>query len=119
MAVLKKNSTTQDALAFFEEAALRHSDATMSGEYKVANKAFNDIIKARTFLQNAGEEAALQTFFSHRAAGVKIWAATFLLKTMEQEAVTALKEAALDENKVMAGDAAMTLKEWENGRLNW
>jgi|GEM_PF-2146185 len=119
MAVLKKNSTIKDALAFFEEAALRHTEATMTGDYKIANKAFNDIIKARTFLQKIGEESALQIFFSHQRAGVKTWAAAFLLKSMEHEAISALKEVSLDENKVIAGNAAMTLKEWEAGRLNW
>jgi len=61
----------------------------------------------------------LQTFFSHRTAGVETWAAAFLLKSMEQDVVNALREASVDEIKVIAGNAATTLKEWENGRLSW
>lgn len=109
-----KDVTT--AMALFEEAALKHTEATEQGDYKSANKSYDKIIKAIDFLRSEDQVKALLNFFQHNSEGVRGWAATYLLPIEEGEAIKVLEEIAKGPG-IRALAAETTLNEWKNGNL--
>lgn len=48
---LMKIEDAKSALFIFEEAATKHAEATLTGDYKTANKNYALIVKSVTFLK--------------------------------------------------------------------
>ena len=104
------------ALSLFEEAAIKHAEATEQGDYKTANKSYALIIKAINFLKEHNELTVLLTFLNHTSAGVRSWAATYLLPIKENEAIKVLEDL-VKRTDIHSLDAEATLSEWRKGNL--
>ncbi|MBL0304674.1 MAG: DUF2019 domain-containing protein [Chitinophagaceae bacterium] len=104
------------ALASFEESAVKHADATGQGDYKTANKCYANIVKAINFLKEQAEVAALIDCLCHSSAGVRNWAATYLLPVKEKEAIKVLEEI-VRKKDIHSLSAETTLSEWRKGNL--
>jgi hypothetical protein len=113
---MMKLKNTETALMQFEDAAIRHKDATEIGNYKLANKSYNQINKSVAFLKENSEVGLLQKFLSHPSLGVRIWAATYLLPICETVAIEILEEIG-NGHGVLSLDARTTLSEWRKGNL--
>jgi hypothetical protein len=104
------------ALNVFEEAAIKHADATELGDYKTANKNAVKLGKAIDFIKKENQLHVLADFFTHHSDGVKSWAASFLLSIKEREATKVLEEVAKG-GGIVAFSAEVTLSEWRDGNL--
>lgn len=113
---MKALNNTASALVKFEEVATMHAEATEQGHYQTANKCYAIIAKAASFLKEKNEIQKLSDFLEHNSAGVRIWAATYLLPYMESEGVRTLEKIA-KEKGIHSFGAEMTLREWRNGDL--
>jgi hypothetical protein len=113
---MKKVKDVSEALIIFEEAATNHAQATEQGDYKIANKNHDAIVKIASFLKEKNEIDKLTDFLSHPVDGVKGWAAIYLLPIKEQEAVQALEEIAKGKT-IRSLAAEVTLREWRKGNL--
>ena len=113
---MKKITDKSAALNLFEQAALKHSEATEEGDYKTGNKNYTLIIKAINFLKEKNEVSCLTSFLKHPSAGVRCWAALYLLPICENEAVRTLEDLSKN-NGFHSLDAETTLSEWRKGNL--
>ena len=104
------------ALEVFEKAAIEHSLATESGDYKTANKNYPKIGKAATFLKNLGESHLVSKFLTHKIEGVRVWAAAYLLPIQERNAVKVLETVAKGHG-IQSLNAETLLSEWRKGNL--
>jgi hypothetical protein len=109
-----KDITT--ALNLFEEAAMKHAEATVQGDYKMGNKCYVTISKATTFLKEEGEVLALLKFLPHSSIGVRMWTATYLLSVQENIGIKILEQIAAEEG-IHSLTAKTTLSEWRKGKL--
>ena len=105
-----------DALKLFEDAARKHSIATEQGDYIVANKNYKKIVESITYLKSENALDSLLLFLNNESVGVRIWAATYVLKTDEKAGVKILKEI-IKQGGILSLNAEMTLNEWEKGNL--
>lgn len=113
---MKKIKDITTALIVFEEAAIKHAEATLNGDFKSGNKLYAILVKAIKFLKDENELTALLTFLNHNSAGVRSWAATYLLPVKEKEAVITLEDL-VKRADIHSLDAETTLNEWRNGNL--
>ncbi len=104
------------AISRFEEAAIKHAEATEQGDYKTANKNYAIIVKAVTFLKMHNEIQKLFGLLYHASVGVRMWAATYLLPVSESEGLRVLKQIEQMEG-IHSLDASTTISEWEKGNL--
>jgi hypothetical protein len=111
-------SNSESAINAIIESSKRHSDATDIGDYKTANKNYNVIQKAVTYLRENDGLSELKNLLTNDEISVKVWVATFLLKHYEQDAVTVLEDVAKKSIPQHSFNAKMVLQEWRNGRLN-
>lgn len=108
----------ETALRKFEDAAIRHSEATENGDYKTGNKCYAIISKTISFLKERNEIPSLSQFLNHPSIGVRIWAATYLLPFMEEEGVAILEQIARGPG-IHSLTAKTTLNEWRKGNLEF
>ena len=113
---MRKTKNISNALASFEGAAIKHAEATRQGDYKTGNKCYSTIVKTVNFLKEQNEIAALLGFLNHSSAGVRSWAATYLLPVSEKEAIKTLEEL-IKRTDIHSLDAETTLSEWRKGNL--
>lgn len=113
---MKKIKNIEMALMLFEEAAIKHTEATEKGDYKAANKNYNIVAKVIAFLKEHNEIHFLLKFLNHNSVGVKGWAATYLLPIEEKQAIEAL-EKITNEKGIRSLAAETTLSEWRKGNL--
>lgn len=91
---MRKIKDIETALAVFEEASIKQTEATEEGDYKTGNKCYNEITKAVEFIKNEGAVENLRQFLSHTSIGVRMWSACYLLPVDEKEGEKVLKEIA-------------------------
>jgi hypothetical protein len=113
---MKKIKDKETALSLFEEAAIKHAEATEQGDYKTANKSYAVISKAIMFLKEHNEIACLSKFLNHPSDGVKSWAAAYLLPIEEKKAIQVLEDVAKG-NGIRSLAAETALSEWRKGNL--
>ena len=113
---MNKIQNTETALSLFEEAATKHAEATEKGDYKVANKKYDIIVKSVTFLKERNEVERLLDFLTHSSVGVRMAAATYLLPIHEKDAVKILLEISKGPG-IHALTAETTISEWRKGNL--
>jgi len=106
------------ALQVFEDAAKQQAEATELGDYKKANKYYEDIFKAAEFIKSENAINHLLLFLSNPDIGVQLWAACFLLSKYELEGLKKLKEIE-KENSIHSLAAATTIVEWKKGNLHF
>jgi len=109
-------NSVQIALQLFEESSVLQIDATERGNYKVGNKNYDKIIKAVEFLKSENSLDALLPYLSHNSAGVRLWAASYLLGFDEKNAIKILEELKKQKG-IISLIAEATLDEWKKGNL--
>jgi hypothetical protein len=113
---MKKIKDKETALSLFEEAAIKHAEATKQGDYKTCNKSYKIISKAIMFLKEHNEITSLSKFLNYSSVGVRVWAAIFLLPVEEIKATNTLEQIE-SEKGFFSFEAKMTLSEWRKGNL--
>jgi hypothetical protein len=105
------------ALKLFEEASKMQAEATEQGDYKIANKCYDKIIQAVTFLKNENSIDSLLIYLTNPSIGVRLWTAYYLLPVREQEGIKILEEIR-NSSGIHSLTAETTLSEWKKGTLN-
>lgn len=98
--------------------AKNHGTATQQGDYKLANKSHDELLKIKKRLYAFGEDgvAVLLRLLYDEDDAISCWAATHLLPIKPDEAMCVL--SALSQKRgIIAFDAKMVLCEWKAGRL--
>lgn len=112
-----KINDISSALNEFETAAIKHTEATETGDYKVANKNYTVITTVTKYLKDKNEINLLAKFMNNPNVGVKLWAASYLLNTtLKNEAVNALQDITKTKG-IFSLDAETVLIECEKGNL--
>ena len=107
-----------EAINTIIESSQQHSHAIETGDYKTANKNYELIQKAVIYLrQNDGIEK-LTGLLTYNDIGVKVVAASYLLKHVENQAVTVLEEIESKSIPHHSFTAELVLQEWRKGKLN-
>ena len=104
------------ALAIFEEASIKHAEATECGDYKVGNKAYKNITSAINYLKNENELTGLKSYLTSPYIGVRLWSASFWLTVNEPEGIMVLEDI-IKTPGIHSFTAEMTLSEWMKGNL--
>ncbi|WP_202913837.1 DUF2019 domain-containing protein [Pararcticibacter amylolyticus] len=116
MDTMTKITDTAIALSKFEEAAIKHSEATQQGDYKMANSAYAILRKIYAFLKEQSDIQMLSQFLDHPSTGVRLWAATYLLPVSESEGLKVLRQIT-KEPGIHSLTAKTTVDEWLKGAL--
>ncbi len=107
---------TESVETRFIDSAQRHGELRSGAD---ANRAFAKILSAYFELKATPDDglAAFTALAHHDNASVALWAASFLLHLDEATARSTLVRIAQTNSGLIGGDAEMTLKEWDAGRL--
>lgn len=98
----------------FHAACLEHAQATLNANYKMANKNYYKLKSTFGEITKIGEINLLLPSLHSIHPGIRIWAATFLLKQYTEAALPVLKELSTRED-LIGFDAQIVLQEWEKG----
>jgi hypothetical protein len=104
------------ALVLFEEAAIKHAEATEQGDYKTGNKNYKDIAKVIEYLKLNNQLLSLKQFLNNSSVGVRMWSATYLLPLIENESLKVLNEIS-NMQGIHSLTAKTTISEWQKGNL--
>lgn len=116
METMRKINNVEEALALFQDAAIKHEEASKEGNYKVVNLNYGKIADAVKFLKERCELDKLSVFYNHPSAGVCVFAAAYLLPVFEDDSIRVLRKISKGKG-LNSVTAEMTLKEWLNGNL--
>lgn len=99
-------------------AAEAHGKATTCGDYKSANRNYDEMIKSLELLKGFGAEGsdALVELCEDDSDAVASWAATHTLRVDEPRALLALRRVA-SKSGIVAFGAEMVMEQWEKGEL--
>jgi hypothetical protein len=106
------------ALEIFLEAATKQAEATEQGDYKMANKCYNKIIKAIDFLKRENAIDKLLEYLTDTSIGVRLWSACFLLPIYKEKGIRVLKDIVKTKG-IHSLTAETTLSEWKKGNLKF
>jgi hypothetical protein len=106
------------ALEIFEEACIKHSEATEQGDYKTCNKSYNTIVKAITFLKSKNAMSNLSDYLFNQHIGVRLWSACYWLPINEKEGIKILEEI-IKSSGIISFTAETALSEWKKGNLKF
>lgn len=104
------------ALNLFEEASIKHAEATKEGNYTLGNKNYDKVVMAVSYLKEHSCLNELIKFLNHNAIGVRLAAATFLLPVHEEEGIEILEKISKSTD-FFSFIAETTLSEWRKGNL--
>lgn len=108
----------QTALELFEDACIKHSEATEQGDYKTGNKYHSKIMKVIDFLKSKNAITNLKDYLSSPFVGVRLWSACYWLPVNEEEAIKVLEEIVKGQG-INSLTAETTLSEWKKGNLKF
>lgn len=111
--------TTEEALRIFIKSVNEHTKATENGEYKIVNKNYRLITDAIKYLYRNGELYKLHDLLDDQSLSVKVWAASYLLKDFETEALEILKTASNANIPHVSFNARIIIEEWQKGNLQF
>ena len=99
--------------------AIAHGKATLSGDYKAGNVAFDKLLALVPAIRKYGVEGedALLRLTMDPNDSVVCWAATNLLKSHEEKAITALERIAA-KSGIIAFSAKLVIQQWKKGELS-
>jgi hypothetical protein len=108
----------EEAIKVIIESSQKHANATLTGDYKIANKNYYLIKNAVDFLIGNDGIEKLRELLTYNDVSVKVWAASFLLKKDDQKAVAVLQEIESKSIPHHSFDAKILLQEWRKRKLN-
>jgi hypothetical protein len=111
-------NSAEEAINTVIESSKNHANATDTGDYKTANKNYDVLKKAVTYLRENNETEKLKELLKYNDISVKVAAASYLLKNADQEAIAVLKEIASQSIPHHSFTAKLVLQEWQKGKLN-
>lgn len=114
-----KFKNIEQAIIAFKKNAELHGKATLTGEYKVVNKSYKEMQKAKEFLLSENKLDDLQCLLNDSSSSVISWAASYLLFS---EKYSELSQKKLEDigsgSGILASDARQILEEWKLGNLS-
>lgn len=114
---MRKIKSLAEAFSIFKENAIKHGISTLSGDYKLGNKCYKNIISAiNTIASNDGYEI-LRPLLNEANPSVRLWAAYALLHVDKKKAIETLKKIIKTEDGMIAFTAEMTLEEFKRGSI--
>jgi hypothetical protein len=118
---LNLNPMSEPLQSIISEArnlAVAHGKATLSGDYKSGNRAFDKLMAIVPVIRGYGYdgEVALLQLTEDADDSVVCWAATIVLKSNEAKAIAALEKVS-KKTGIIAFNAQMVLKQWKKGEL--
>ncbi len=109
----------EQAIIAFQKNAELHGQATLTGEYKVANKSYEEIQKAKKFLLSENKLDNLECLLNDSSISVVSWAASYLLFS---EKYSELSQKKLEDigsgSGIFASNARQIIEEWRLGNLS-
>lgn len=105
-------------LEIFLEAANKQAEATEQGDYKMANKCYDKIIKSIAFLKSENAIDKLLEYLADTSIGVRLWSACFVLPIDEGKGIKVLKDIVKTKG-IHSLTAETTLSEWKKGNLKF
>lgn len=110
--------STDQLLTRYEELAKEHAHAAKAA---AANLAAKGLLAIRLELRRRGraDHAQLLALLEHQDDSVRLWAATHTLEIDALKAEQVLEGLAAGSQGAVRASAAMTLREWQAGRLRF
>lgn len=110
-----KNYDKESLLKEYVECGITHGDATLTGDYKTANKAARKVINVSKIMKDDSELAKelLHSLLWHQNVNVRTWAAAdaLKLKILRTEAIAVLRQiASRNDIGILRFNAEMALK---------
>jgi predicted KAP-like P-loop ATPase len=100
------------------DACIKHGVGTITGNYKMANKAANKIYEIVTELKKKNNLECLFNFIEHKNESVRLWSSSYLLDLdKEERAIITLKNLSRESKSLVSFSAKVILEEWKNGTL--
>jgi hypothetical protein len=112
----KKGEHIQKTVSSFADAAKKHYDAELVGDYKTANTQAKKIHKSFTEIVKLGEDArkALLDLVDTEVLPIAAMAATYSLKYRPERALAVLEKIA-KEPGLIGFEAEQAIKRWKEG----
>lgn len=114
---MKEYKDLTEAFSMFKKNAIEHGQHTMSGDYKLCNKCYKNIMNAVKYIASKGKYDGYKPMLEDANPSLRIWTAFALLHVDTKNAVKALKKVIKEDDGIMSFDAKMTLKEFKKGNL--
>ena len=115
---MKEKIDTTSIINTLIESSQKHHVATKNGDYKEGNDNYDLIVKAVNFLIENDSLEDLKKLLLHEEVGVRLMAASFLLKYYEKESTAVLEDIISSSIPHLSFGAEMVLQEWKKGTLN-
>ncbi|WP_424407775.1 hypothetical protein [Pasteurella sp. PK-2025] len=113
-----KFNNIEQAIVTFKENAELHGKATLTGEYKIVNKSYKEIKKAKDFLLSLNKLDSLECLLDDSSISVVSWAASYLLFSEKYSKLSQKKLEEISSNSgILASDTRQILEEWSLGNL--
>lgn len=113
---MKQISNINEALALYEQKAIKRGEALEEGRSKIANRCYDSICDIVSFLRAQKELKRLAIFYNHPNPYVRLNAAAYLLPLFEEKSLQVMEEIAQGIGPA-AWNAKMTIQEWKSGNL--
>lgn len=114
---MEKLTDIKSAIVLFKEASVNHAKSIEEGNYKNANRNYDNVIKSVSYLKKEDAVYELLILLTSNDIAIRLSAATFLLPTHEQESKKTLIDIMKNQD-IHSFRAEMILKEWQKGNLN-
>ncbi len=110
----RATTTIEDLAAKFVEAARKQGAGIESGDSRVANKWYKNLLAIREGLRDHGEggEDVILQLLENESPYVRLWAATYALAFSPLRAQPVLEALAASQGGFLRFTAATTLSEW-------
>jgi hypothetical protein len=106
-------------LSDYRVSAIAHGSATIEGNSRKTNRAYDRLHETLNKIANSNEDNALLEFFNDTEVWVQLWAAAHSLEIDADKATAKLQSLADAEIPLISMSARYTIKEWENGNLSF
>ena len=102
-------------LEAYRQAAIAHGDASLAGNAKLANHAYDELAHIRRTLRRDGHADRILTLLDDKSIYVRLWAAVDALELSPDAGVRVLRELANGPICPARGSAESLLEQWEAG----
>lgn len=106
-----------EVLQSFKSAAKLQAEATCEGNSTKGNLNYEIIVKSASYLKKNNQLLMLEPLLGEEDIGIKLWASTYLLETIEHKALNVLNTIASANILHHSFTAEMILEEWKTGNL--
>ena len=105
-----------DTLNIFETSTVQYDKAIRDGNYKIANKYQDSIVKTIVSLHEGNKLLILERFLYHEVFSTRLWAA-FALLPIETAKCDSVLESLASSNQLGSLDARIVLEQWKDASL--